>query len=167
MAAMARPAPVLPLVPSMIVPPGFSSPFRSASSIIATPIRSLTEPPGLKNSTFASSVPGRSAPSRCRRTSGVLPMVSRMESDHMGRQAGGRGRAESYAPAACTGGLPGRLPRILVGRSRSLPSALALTLPASPLRRMDLTPDTHDALPLVAPELLVATCNPDGERLHG
>jgi len=31
---------------------------------------------------------------------------------------------------------------------------------------MDLTPDTHDALPLVAPELLVATCNPDGERLH-
>jgi hypothetical protein len=46
-AAMASPTPVLPLVPSTMVPPGRSSPLRSASSMIAIPIRSLTEPPGL------------------------------------------------------------------------------------------------------------------------
>src|SRR2546430_1431583 len=36
--------PVLPEVPSMMVPPGFSRPFFSASSIMAMPMRSLTEP---------------------------------------------------------------------------------------------------------------------------
>src|SRR5881409_4062798 len=46
--------PVLPLVGSTIVAPGRSAPRRSASSIIATAIRSLTLPPGLKNSSFAS-----------------------------------------------------------------------------------------------------------------
>src|SRR3989304_93166 len=45
--------PVLPEVPSTIVPPGLSRPLRSASSIIATPMRSLTEPPGFMNSAFA------------------------------------------------------------------------------------------------------------------
>jgi len=34
-ATIARPIPVFPLVGSMIVPPGLSSPRRSASSIIA------------------------------------------------------------------------------------------------------------------------------------
>ena len=38
---------MLPDVPSMIVPPGFSSPVRSASSIIWTAMRSLIELPGL------------------------------------------------------------------------------------------------------------------------
>jgi len=35
--------PVLPLVGSTIVPPGLSSPFSSASQIIAVPMRHLTE----------------------------------------------------------------------------------------------------------------------------
>jgi hypothetical protein len=41
---------VLPLVPSTIVPPGLSAPARSAASMIGRPMRSLTLPPGLKNS---------------------------------------------------------------------------------------------------------------------
>ena len=59
-AAIARPIPVLPLVPSMIVPPGLSSPFRSASSIIFTAIRSLMLWPGLNVSIFAYTVAGMS-----------------------------------------------------------------------------------------------------------
>jgi hypothetical protein len=39
---------VLPLVPSTIVPPGLSAPARSAASMIGIPMRSFTEPPGLK-----------------------------------------------------------------------------------------------------------------------
>jgi hypothetical protein len=39
--------PVLPEVASTIVPPGFSSPERSAASTIATPMRSFTELAGL------------------------------------------------------------------------------------------------------------------------
>ena len=42
--------PVLPAVASIIVPPGFSSPDFSASSMIESPIRSLIEPPGLLDS---------------------------------------------------------------------------------------------------------------------
>ena len=47
------------------------------ASIMASPMRSLTEPPGLKNSTLAKT--GVRAPSttRRRRTSGVQPIVSR------------------------------------------------------------------------------------------
>ncbi len=52
-AAMARASPVFPLVASTIVPPGLSVPAASAASIIATPIRSLIEPPGPMNSHFA------------------------------------------------------------------------------------------------------------------
>ena len=40
----------------MIVPPGFSRPARSASSIMRTAMRSLIELPGLKVSTLASTV---------------------------------------------------------------------------------------------------------------
>ena len=54
--------------------PGRSFPSRSAASIIASPIRSLFEPPGFRNSSFASSVggtsrhrSGRAARSACRR----------------------------------------------------------------------------------------------------
>ena len=39
--------PVLPLVDSTIVPPGFSSPDASAASTSATPRRSFTLEPGL------------------------------------------------------------------------------------------------------------------------
>ena len=58
---MASPMPVLPEVPSMMVPPGFSSPARSASSIILTAMRSLIELPGLKVSSLTSTVPGHVA----------------------------------------------------------------------------------------------------------
>src|SRR5882672_1179408 len=49
-ATSASPMPVLPEVPSIIVPPGLSRPFFSASSIMVMPMRSFTEPPGLVNS---------------------------------------------------------------------------------------------------------------------
>jgi hypothetical protein len=54
-AAIARPVPVLPLVGSTIVPPGFSLPSRSAASTRAIAARSLIEPPGLSASIFATS----------------------------------------------------------------------------------------------------------------
>ena len=53
-ATMASPMPVLPLVGSTIVAPGLSTPRRSASSTIATAIRSFTLPPGLRDSTLTS-----------------------------------------------------------------------------------------------------------------
>src|SRR5437764_2671146 len=80
-AAMARPMPVLPDVPSTIVPPGLSTPAFSASSIILSAMRSLIELPGLNVSIFASTVP-LTCPfvMRLMRTIGVPPMASRMSS---------------------------------------------------------------------------------------
>src|SRR5215813_10728490 len=78
-AAIARPMPVLPDVPSMIVPPGFSLPARSASSIIFTAMRSLIELPGLKVSILARTVPGTTPlVMRLMRTIGVSPIASRI-----------------------------------------------------------------------------------------
>jgi len=77
---MARPMPVLPDVGSTMVPPGFNSPDRSAASIMRTAIRSFTEPPGLKYSTFASTVAGRPSVTLRSRTSGVLPIRSTNDS---------------------------------------------------------------------------------------
>jgi hypothetical protein len=78
-AAIASPIPVLPDVPSMMVPPGLSWPLRSASSIIRTAIRSLMELPGLKVSIFARTVASVTPRvMRLMRTIGVWPMVSRM-----------------------------------------------------------------------------------------
>ena len=75
-AAIASATPVFPEVGSMIVPPGFSHPLRSARSIIATPIRSFDEPPGFRYSSLATRLPwGWMRPSR---TIGVLPIVSTM-----------------------------------------------------------------------------------------
>src|SRR5690606_37637263 len=59
-----------------MTPPGFSLPSRSAASIIARPIRSLTEPPGLKNSALAYTGVRVDPVTRLRRMSGVHPMVS-------------------------------------------------------------------------------------------
>src|SRR6267142_2087440 len=75
---MARPTPVWPEVHSAIVPPGLSWPERSAASTIASAMRSLTLPPGLKVSSLASTGQGQPRVTRCNRTSGVFPMVSRM-----------------------------------------------------------------------------------------
>src|SRR3990172_2651893 len=76
-AAMARPTPVLPLVGSTSVPPGLSTPPRSASSIIPRPSRSLTAPPGLSCSSFARTVGRRPLAMRVRRTMGVFPTSAR------------------------------------------------------------------------------------------
>src|SRR5262245_58281430 len=69
--------PVLPLVASITVWPGFSSPDCSAASITPSASRSLTEPNGLKASTFTNRfTPG--GPSLLILTTVVLPTVSRM-----------------------------------------------------------------------------------------
>src|SRR5207245_8235669 len=62
----------------MIVPPGFNSPFASASSIIFSPIRSLTLPPGFIISSLASARQGTPAMILGSLTKGVFPIVSRM-----------------------------------------------------------------------------------------
>src|SRR4051812_41936214 len=61
-----------------MVPPGFSRPRCSASSMIFTAMRSFEEPPGFRYSTFARIVASTPAVTRLRRTSGVSPMVSRI-----------------------------------------------------------------------------------------
>src|SRR5437762_54920 len=69
--------PVLPLVGSTITERRSSIlPSASAASIIATPIRSLTDPPGLKYSSFTQTSARRPAASRCSATSGVPPTVA-------------------------------------------------------------------------------------------
>lgn len=82
-AASANPIPVLPDVPSMMVPPGFRIPAASASSTIFSEIRSFTEDPGLKYSTFAKKVGDNPSATAFRRTIGVFPIVSRMDEYHM------------------------------------------------------------------------------------
>ena len=73
--------PVLPEVGSMMVlTPRLSLPSFSAASIIDTPMRSLTDDIGLKNSSLArisAVTPSRSG-RRLRRTRGVAPRVSVM-----------------------------------------------------------------------------------------
>src|SRR4051812_10897813 len=64
----------------MIVPPGRRRPSRSAASTMRMATRSLMEPPGLKYSTLATICGAHPCPIRLRRTSGVSPTVSRMES---------------------------------------------------------------------------------------
>src|SRR4051794_15549989 len=75
--------PVLPEVGSTITDsPGLMRPSRSADSIIASAMRSLTEPPGLNCShlthTSAAPSPTSCCGRRRKRTSGVPPMSSRM-----------------------------------------------------------------------------------------
>src|SRR5689334_3536191 len=70
---MASPTPVLPLVGSTMVPPGFSSPLCSAASIMRRAMRSFTDPPGLKYSTLARTVAWMPAVTLLSLTSGVLP----------------------------------------------------------------------------------------------
>ena len=77
-APIANPTPVLPEVASTMVPPGRRSPRRSASSMIAIPMRSLTEPPGFKNSAFARTVAFMPRVTEFSWIRGVLPMVARM-----------------------------------------------------------------------------------------
>jgi hypothetical protein len=82
-AIIASAMPVLPLVASIRRSPGRISPRSSARRIIDRAGRSFTEPPGL----FPSSLPRMTLPRRafsspgmrCRRTSGVLPIVRSIE----------------------------------------------------------------------------------------
>src|SRR5580704_4433708 len=74
---MARPIPVLPLVASMTVCPGFNCPESSAASITPSASRSLTEPRGLNASIFTNRFASGGA-SLLILTTGVLPIVSRM-----------------------------------------------------------------------------------------
>ncbi len=73
-ATMARPIPVLPLVGSIIVPPGLRAPFCSALSIIESAILSFTEPPGLYPSSFAHTSAPPSGTMWFILTRGVLPI---------------------------------------------------------------------------------------------
>src|SRR5205085_9899986 len=122
---MASPTPVFPEVGSTIVPPGRSFPSRSAASISGRPIRSFTEPPGFRYSSFARSVGSTSAPSLSRRTIGVAPTRSSTVGysggiDRKLRAAdkendGGRDRKERAEELGSARGARGDLPaRLLV-----------------------------------------------------
>src|SRR5690349_23761541 len=83
--------PVFPDVGSTITPPFFNTPRRSASSIIAMPMRSLMLAPGFARSSLShTSTPGYCEYRRLRRTCGVLPIVSRMLLTRMEAGTGGR-----------------------------------------------------------------------------
>ena len=68
--------PVLPAVPSTMTPPGLSSPFSSASRMMNSPARSLTDWPGFMNSALPRISQPVSSEARFRRISGVLPIAS-------------------------------------------------------------------------------------------
>ncbi len=70
---MASPTPVLPEVGSTIVPPLVNSPSRSAASIMAMAGRSLTLPPGLRNSSLANSCAERSRADAVQPDEGRVP----------------------------------------------------------------------------------------------
>src|SRR5580704_491757 len=74
---MASPMPVLPLVASITVCPGFNCPDCSAASMTPSASRSLTEPRGLKASILTNRFASGGA-SLLILTTGVLPTVSRM-----------------------------------------------------------------------------------------
>jgi hypothetical protein len=72
-AAIASAMPVLPLVASIRVSPGLTSPRASACMIIDSAGRSFTEPAGLFPSSLARITLSRPAPMRLSLTSGVFP----------------------------------------------------------------------------------------------
>ncbi|ERG69321.1 hypothetical protein HMPREF9336_04212 [Segniliparus rugosus ATCC BAA-974] len=67
---------MLPDVGSTIVPPGLSSPARSASSTILAAMRSFELAPGFKYSSFTATAAAPSGTTEFNRTSGVFPMSS-------------------------------------------------------------------------------------------
>src|SRR5207244_9495549 len=99
---MASPTPVFPEVGSTIVPPGRRRPSRSAASIIRSPIRSLTEPPGLSISSLPSRVHSTSGPILSSRNSGVRPTRSSSESAASISALRWRPVCESIAPGEVT-----------------------------------------------------------------
>src|SRR6266542_1952033 len=124
--ARARPMPVLPAVGSMIVPPFFRRPSRSARAIMPMPMRSFTEPPGLRNSSFAkmSAWPGPPMLVNC--SIGVLPTRSRMLRTGF---VSGRGKARGLYTRGGSG-------QRAAGRSsRTLPAARCSLQPDKAKRR--------------------------------
>src|SRR5436305_650509 len=96
---MASPTPVLPDVGSTIVPPGFNFPSRSAASIIGSPMRSFTDPPGFRYSSFARIWAPPRGLSLSRRTIGVAPTSSRIDGyscDTGRKRRGGRHEGRSH-----------------------------------------------------------------------
>ena len=79
-AAIASEMPVLPLVGSKIVAPGFNKPLFSASLIIEIAVRSLIEPVGLRSSIFAQRRTFGAGESRGNPISGVFPTDASSES---------------------------------------------------------------------------------------
>ena len=73
-----RAMPVLPVLASTMVKPGFRSPLFSAFSIINRAIRSLMLPLGLRYSGLARTSLSKPSVTLLRRTKGVLPMRSSM-----------------------------------------------------------------------------------------
>ncbi len=70
--------PVFPEVPSTMVPPGLRRPSASASSTIFKAMRSLTEFPGLKNSTLANTKASISEVILLSLISGVFPIAPKI-----------------------------------------------------------------------------------------
>ncbi len=68
--------PVLPAVPSTTTPPGRSSPFFTASSMMKRAARSLTDWPGFMNSALPRMVHPVAADTRSSFINGVLPIAS-------------------------------------------------------------------------------------------
>src|SRR3989441_5785351 len=66
----------------MIVPPGFSSPFASASSVLCAPIRSFRLPPAFLVVSYGGAGQGPPAMIFGSLTRGVFPIVSRMLSKY-------------------------------------------------------------------------------------
>src|SRR4051812_45758734 len=92
---MARPMPVLPDDGSRSVCPGVSVPSASASVIMFRAMRSLTEPPGFWPSSLARIRTAGLGLSWLTSTSGVMPMVSRIEPKAgKPRSAAGDGRQD-------------------------------------------------------------------------
>src|SRR4051794_13386645 len=128
---MARPVPVFPDVGSTIVPPGRRSPEASAASMSATATRSLIEPPGLRASTLATSCGTRPGRMRLRRTSGVWPMASRIESLTSARTSW---EVVDIEPVWQTCGVMATAPKILrhISADAGVPSLGSVMLPAMP-----------------------------------
>ena len=115
---------MLPDVGSTIVPPGLSWPDASAAAIIRNAMRSLTDPPGLKYSTLASTCdPGMPRVTERSRSSGVCPTSS---------------LSESYT---CMVVLPGDAARSIVWRkpyveeAGAMPEAVIVATVRSPIGR--------------------------------
>src|SRR5439155_20971213 len=86
--------PVLPDDGSRIVAPGFSTPSRSASSIILSAMRSFDEPPGFWPSSFAQILTPDLGDSWCTPISGVSPISPRTESNFGTRSRAARDGGE-------------------------------------------------------------------------